>query len=347
MRVLGVIVVALLTGCVLPQNNACTAGDARSCTCSSGALGSQTCQADGTYDACTCGTDLDAGHDAGGSQDSGSAVDGGDDAGVTDAGQQLQRDAGPTISVDPDPTLTFDVIGFIPSAPPLIATRHLRISNVAPRSSPPDVARNLHFAEPAFSVTALNGTLDELCVGGFDVSAGTCTGALPLWNNEAAGLEGGQTVDLPVRFIPQTAGLKSYDLVLYTNDPIAPEKHVTITAQAVVAGQCDYSVTPSPVDFGDVDGGTLTRDFTLHNDGANRCYFDSFALSADPLSGFSLPGAPVNLQVEPDAGANITVQLAPLALPSNGTQLTGQVWFSVPRLDTSTGRVELTAHVSY
>ncbi len=342
LRVTEVVVAVLLTGCVLPQNNACTAGDARSCACSSGALGSQTCRADGTYDSCICGTALDAGEP----QDGGSAFDGGDDAGVMDAGQLLQRDAGPTISVDPDPTLAFDVIGFIPSAPPLIATRHLRISNIVPHPNPPDVARNLHFAEPAFSVTAITGTLDELCVGSFDFNTGTCVGALPPWNDESVGLEGGQTVELPVRFIPRTEGLKSYELVLYTDDPVTPATHLTITATAVVAGQCDYSVAPSPLDFGDVDGGTLSREFTLHNDGVNRCYFDSPELSADPLLGFSLPGAPVNFQVEPDAGANITVRFAPLALPSNGTQLTGSVWFSVPRLDTSRGQVGLTARVS-
>lgn len=65
-----------------PTTTTCTAGTSSACICLSGQSGTQVCQTDGTQGACTCGSRVDAGSDAGGSlpvSDAGASggVDGG------------------------------------------------------------------------------------------------------------------------------------------------------------------------------------------------------------------------------------------------------------------------------
>lgn len=287
----------------------------------------------------------DAGHetsdagDAGATPDAG-AMDAGTDAGgVRDAGTPL----GPTMELSPDPTLAFGTVGFIPSAPPLVSTRAFVITNTGPLPQPADIGVNLHLDLQPFTVTVSSGALDELCVGDFDEAQGTCSNAFPAAYDVTTGLEGGRSLLFLVHLIPHTAGHKAFELVLFTNDRAAPEKHLFITAEVVVAQSCDFTVTPPRVDFGVVtDGGLQTQTFTLHNAGSDVCYFDSFATSPTSDVGFWLPAPFASLQVDAGEDAVITTHFTG-ASPAALTPCSGAVRFSVPMTTSSSSQVPLEA----
>lgn len=259
---------------------------------------------------------------------------------------------GPIIRVVPDPTLAFGRVGFSPtSATPLVATRQLRISNIGNQVTPIDLNLNLHIDTQNYTVTATSGAANELCIGDYDAASDTCTGGYTSAYDPATGISPSSTgLNLPVRLIPRTAGAKSYELVIYSNDFATPEKHITITADAVEAPPCDYTVTPATLDFGLVNSSAaLTQSFTLHNNGTQPgdvCYFSSFDLSASTDPSFTLVSPPTDIQLAPGADATISVQLSPVGAPAVATPVSGAVVFAVPTATSNSGQVNLQATLS-
>ena len=83
----------------------------------------------------------------------------------------------------------------------------MRVANVGNRPAPPDPRANLLLGAMGmgpsyYSVRAINGTDDELCVGIWDAVANRCSGTLPTsLYDPALGIEAtsGVALSLPVR----------------------------------------------------------------------------------------------------------------------------------------------------
>lgn len=81
-------------GCGDAATSTCVPGETRSCPCPGGTMSAQTCQDDGTFEACAC--DIDAGGMDAGSDDAGSSDGGDEDAGPMDGGpMDAGADSGP------------------------------------------------------------------------------------------------------------------------------------------------------------------------------------------------------------------------------------------------------------
>ncbi len=259
---------------------------------------------------------------------------------------------GPILKVVPDPTLAFGRVGFTPnSATPLVATRQLRVTNIGNQVTPADVALNLHIDRQPFTITATSGSLDELCIGDYTAATNTCVGGFTPSYDATNGIAPNTSgLNLPVRLIPLTAGTKTYELTIYSNDYSTPEKHIQITAEAVEAPPCDYSVTPATLDFGLVNStASQTQTFTLHNNGTQAsdiCYFSAFDLAAGSDPSFSIVNPPTDIQLNPGADATISVQLAPTGAPAVATPISGAVVFAVPTASSNSGQVDLVATLS-
>ncbi len=264
---------------------------------------------------------------------------------------------GPRIDVRPTP-LSVGRIGFTPNAsPPTYAPRTLRIANVGTRPVPPDARANLKLGMagmgmPYWTVQALTGTANEICVGDWDQQRNGCTNTIqPNVYNPTNGIEAiaGGALNLPIRIIPTSAGLKEFELTIYSNDPMSPETKVRITADAVEAPPCNYEVIPGQLNFGVVDMPQV-RDlqFTLRNRGIQPndvCYFSAIELAPGSDDTFSLPqGTVPTLVVQPGQQVPITVRAAPLRpSPSTPTQVRGEITFGVSTPGASQGRVQLVA----
>lgn len=261
---------------------------------------------------------------------------------------------GPKIDVRPNPTLNFGRVGFTPgSTPPLTATRNLRITNVGSRPNPPDPEANLHLGQTRggmpFSLVALEGGMDELCVGEFDAVGNACIGGAGAGYDTAAGIEaGGAGLGLPVRLIPRSAGPKSYELTIYSNDITAPETKIQITANAIEAPPCNYTVSPTNLAFGLIDAPMVQQQsFTLTNLGTQAsevCFFSGFELSPTSHAMFSLVNAPADIEVPAQGTATVTVRAQPMTPATQAASVSGAVTFNVPTTSGGNGgRVDLSA----
>lgn len=259
---------------------------------------------------------------------------------------------GPKLDARPAP-LNFGRVGYTPgSATPLVANRSLRITNVGTRPVPVDPEANLHlgvggYGTMYFSVRAISGTLEELCIG--DYANGACDGSLTANYDQAVGIEAGTAgLALPVRLIPASPGPKEYELTIYSNDLSAPETRVQILATAIEAPNCNFTVSPTTIAFGLIDSPQVKENgFTLTNLGtapSEVCFFSSFELDPTSHAMFSLPGAAPDLELAAGATATINVRAAPQAPATVAASVTGKVTFSVPSESTgNTGSVDLTA----
>lgn len=266
---------------------------------------------------------------------------------------------GPVINVQPTPTLAVGRIGYVVGAPePLSVTRTVRIANVGNRPTPADPLINLHLGVPGvaggpyYEVTAINGDRDELCVGEVD-AAGQCTDTItaPLYD-DAVGIEAtpAAAINLPVRVTPHSAGVKEWDLVIHSNDVANPEVHVRITAEAIEAPPCNYSITPTTVAFGTmVQGQSKDLSFTLTNLGSQAteiCYFNGVGLTAGSDAAFTLPGNPVDVELAPGASQAITVRASPSTAGTGVQSISGVVEMSVSSTVTPHPTVNLNASIS-
>lgn len=163
------------------------------------------------------------------------------------------RGAGGGPKVDVAPTLTLP-----PSAVGLSQRGVVVVKNVGVRPNPADPAGNLHLT---FVVRPLaNTAIDEVLV------------EFPPTYDRTAGVEAGQFVNLDVTFIPQTAGTKSLELNILSDDLSAPVVTVIVTMEAVAPAPCTYTVTPSTIDFGAARAwASLEWPVTVTNTGTTSC----------------------------------------------------------------------------
>lgn len=263
---------------------------------------------------------------------------------------------GPRIEVRPTPVFAIGRVGFTPGAMPgTFAQRQLRVANVGNRPMPADARANLHLGMMGqgttyFSVRAVTGTLDELCVGDWDTTTNTCAGTLsPAVYDALNGIEAvaGGAMQLPVRVVPQTAGQKEWELTLYSNDVVTPAVTVRITAEAISVPPCNFTVAPVNLAFGIMDMPQV-RDltFTLTNLGTTPtevCYFNGLGLSATSDDTFTLPGVVPDLMLNPGQSQTVTVRAQPLRTPPTPAQVSGMVLFNVSTPGASQGAVVLSA----
>lgn len=262
---------------------------------------------------------------------------------------------GPEIEVRPGTTLNFGRIGYFAGAtPPTTAQRTVLVSNVGLLPTPRDVMVNLRLGgadgSSAFSVRAIAGEPSELCVGDYDSGQG-CLNRLPPRYDATVGLEAlaGTGLPLPIRVVPQSTGLKEWEVTLFSNDPDEPEVRLTVRADVQVLPPCNYEVTPSTMAFGLVNPLTpKTQTFTLRNLGQRAtdiCYLSGFEMTPDSDASFSLAaGLTDPLELLPGTEVSIGVSSAPTSVPGVGTLLlSGRVTFNAPNPLRPTGLVELTA----
>lgn len=263
---------------------------------------------------------------------------------------------GPRIDVRPSPLFAIGRVGFTAGAMPgTYAQRTLRIANVGNRPVPLDPAANLHLGMNGqgttyWSLRAVTGSMDELCVGEWDTVNDRCGGGLSAAVYDAMnGIEASTTtaLNLPLRVVPQTPGQKEWELTIYSNDAASPAVTVRITAEAIDVPPCNYTVAPTNLAFGIMDVPQVSNlQFTLTNLGTaptEVCYFNGLGLSPTSHDTFSLPGAMSDLQLGPGQSAPITVRAQPLSTPPTPTPVSGEVLFNVSTPGASQGAVLLSA----
>jgi hypothetical protein len=260
---------------------------------------------------------------------------------------------GPDIDVRPA-NLNFGRVGFFAGAmPPFSAQRSLAIVNVGVLPNPRDAFANLRLGRSgdvttAFSVRAITGTLDELCIGGYDAAANQCLGSLRY--DPRLGIEAspGSQLGVPVRVIPRSLGLKEWELTIASNDPDEPEVVVKIRADVQELPPCNYDVAPPGLNFGLVNA-NLPKElsFTVTNRGTQPqdiCYFSGFEVDQTSDPAFSVGAGVVDpLELMPQASATIAVKVAPTTSPTMSQSLTGRVTFNVPNPAQPVGKVDLLA----
>lgn len=264
---------------------------------------------------------------------------------------------GPRIDVRPSP-LSVGRIGFTQNAsPPTFVPRTLRIANIGTRPTPSDPRANLKLGAtgmgmPYWRLRSITGTDAEICVGEWDQQRNGCTNTLqPNVYNPNNGIEAiaGGALNLPVRIIPASPGMKEWELTILSNDPLSPETVVRITAEAVEAPPCNYEVVPGQLNFGVVDQPQI-RDLTfmLRNRGvqpADICYFNAIDLAPTSDDTFSLPQGPIpSLTLMPGQQVPIVVRAAPQRpSPTVPMVVRGDVTFGVSTPGASNGNVQLLA----
>jgi hypothetical protein len=279
---------------------------------------------------------------------------------------------GPDIDVLPAQTLNFGRIAYF-SGSTSAATRKLTVRNVGTAPAVADPRANLRLGamgagRPYWTVTPKNAesAADEICVGTFEATAGTCSNDLPASGpgayNPAVGLVAqgaAATLDIPVRVQPKnldvnaTTGNKEWEVTFFSNDPDEPEVRITVTARPVDLPPCEYTLTPLSINFGVVSPpNNSTQTFQVCNVApttatGNICLMTNLdmGVGSDPM--FSLPaGAVAEKELAPGQCETIRVRAWPMGtLPSSPTTVTGSVAFSISDDDPmrSNPRVQLTA----
>ena len=263
---------------------------------------------------------------------------------------------GPRIELRPSPVFAVGRVGFTPGATPgTFAQRTLRVANIGNRPTPADPHANLHLGMMGqgtnyFSVRAITGTADELCIGEWNTAGNACAGTLAVATYDPAnGIEAaaGSAMNLPVRVIPQTAGQKEWELTIYSNDATTPAVTVRITAEAVAAPPCNYTVAPTNLAFGIMDMPQVSDlSFTLTNLGTaptEICYFNGLGLSPTTSDTFTLPSAVSDVTLNPGQNQVVTVRAQPLRSPTAPLSVSGEVLFNVSTPGASQGAVLLSA----
>jgi hypothetical protein len=269
---------------------------------------------------------------------------------------------GPDIDVRPAPTLSLGRIAFFQGAG-ASATGRLVVRNVGTAPPVPDPQENLRLGargtgQPLWTVTPKNAesALDEICVGTFDAVSGTCLHGVPGYDPAVGLVAGGaaSTLELPVRVQPKNlvtnavTGNKEWEVALFSNDLDEPEVRITVTARPVMLPPCQYTLTPSSLDFGPVPAPS-TRDLTFRvcnvapaTATGNVCILSSVALGAGSHPTFSLPSGPiVQNELAPQQCETIRVRAWPMSPPSSAMTVTGSVVFTLSSDDPVSANVRV------
>lgn len=243
----------------------------------------------------------------------------------------------PDIELSPSQSLTFDKVAYFASAnPPLTQSRTLRIRNVG-RQLAGDAEANLRFEGglSAFSISPLN---PQTGASEFSVSLGSTM-------ELQTGLEattGKNELALEVRFTPSSPGLKQAELAIHSNDPDEPTIKVALAAEAVVLPPCNFTLTPSNLDFEFVPYGT-SRSMSLQfkNEGTSAtdlCLVAPPFFQGPAAELFSTPMLTVR-EVDPGEVLEIPIQLDSAGATTLEVNATARVQVSTP---TKGGQVDVT-----
>ncbi|MBX5481314.1 MAG: choice-of-anchor D domain-containing protein [Myxococcaceae bacterium] len=246
---------------------------------------------------------------------------------------------GPDVDVKPSPNLSFGKVAYFASAnPPSYAKKKLSVMNVGTAPAAPDVKANLHLVDPATG----EYTNPELAIEVTPLNADTAPDEfkveIPAGYDNEQGLEakvGKNQVDLVVTITPVSLGMKQAEIKIHTNDPDEPVVTIVASADAVQLPPCDYTVTPSTLNFGLISPPDY-RDlsFTIKNNGTNPgdvCLLSSLDLGPNTDPFYSLPNGPIDsYELQPGEAKEIMVRVWPQGqTPSGVSTITGTVDFYV------------------
>ncbi len=236
---------------------------------------------------------------------------------------------GPDIDVKPA-NLAFGKVAYFSNAnPPSFQARKLTVMNVGTKPAVPDANANLKLGDSTgkiYDLKPLSGVTDTS-----EISV-----TVPPQYNPAVGLEasaGKNLVDLVVKVTPNGTGQKSWELTIYSNDPDEPEVKVVVSADVVVLPPCNYSVTPTALNFGLVTPPSYKDlSFTVKNLGQNQgdiCLLSGLDIQAGSDAVFSLPAGRVDSkELQPNESFTVTVRAWPQGQASQTvTNVTGNVEF--------------------
>jgi hypothetical protein len=237
------------------------------------------------------------------------------------------KGGGPKIKVTPDPTLDFGQVGYFPATPTFNVSRKVTIQNVGTY----DTSANLFLGEVVNGVPGQGAPFD---LTGPDAAEFSVSLASTYPTTGIPALAGSNFVDLKVTLTPQSVGMKTATLTIYSNDSSTPTKVITINANAQQLPPCNYSVSPATANFGLVSPGT-TKDLavTITNlgQGANDlCYLSGIDLQAGSNTAFSIVGGPVvDKTLNPGESWPVVVRVTPPGpVPATLVTLTGTLQFN-------------------
>ncbi len=242
---------------------------------------------------------------------------------------------GPRIRVTPRPTLAFGRVGYFPGNPNFQVQRKVNVQNVGSRPPMPDPTSNLYLGQvisdvpgqlPLFELTPGPGTaMDEFTV------------ALGSPYNPAMGLQaiaGSNFVDLSVVLKPQSVGMKTATLTIYSNDVGEPSVTVNLTADVQMLPPCTFITAPAMANFGLVTPG-VTKDLpiTITNTSVTAgetCYLSGIELGVGSDLAFSIVGGNiVEKELQPQESFQVVVRAAPSGpTPTMLQTLTGTLVFN-------------------
>lgn len=269
---------------------------------------------------------------------------------------------GPDIDVLPA-NLNFGRVGYFAGAnPAAFVQRKITIRNVGTRPNPPDPRANLKLLEvngkKYFSVRAVSGATEaELCVGEWDNTNQTCKNDLPTSGagryDPNIGLEASGAnaiLDVPVRVVPASLGMKVWEVTVYSNDPDEAEFKFQVRADAQLLPPCRYDIVPRQLNFGVVTP-PQSKDlsFKIVNLGTTAteiCYISGMEMAAGSDAIFSLPAGQVDqLEIAPNSEQIVVVRAWPqTALQgSTPTNVNAQVTFNVSSNTNPQGVVGMSA----
>jgi hypothetical protein len=270
---------------------------------------------------------------------------------------------GPRIRVTPRPSLAFGRVGFFPGSTTFSVTRKLTIRNVGSRPRESDggviLAGNLFMG-----TVRMDGTPGEMPYYELANTTGLDTGELavtlgggssPVGYDPSVGLEAtpGNFVDLAVTLNPRSAGRKSADIVIYSNDGSEPQVRITVTADVQQLPPCNFRIDPQPppLNFGLVSPGARKElPVTITNLGTQPtdiCYLSGIDLSPGTNPAYSIAGGPiVEKELMPRETFTVNVRVEPPGpVPMRLTSLAGELSFNVSSPTTPRGRMALLTSV--
>ncbi len=244
---------------------------------------------------------------------------------------------GPDIQVNPSPSLNFGRVAYFPGAnPPASSVRKLTVMNVGTAPPQPDVKANLRLGapdpvtgEPTLPYYDIEPLNDETSSSEFEIE-------FPTSYDPATGLVakvGQNAVELKVRITPISVGPKKARLTIYSNDADEPETLIEINALAEELPPCNYTVSPTALNFGLISPPDY-RDlgFTIKNNGTapnEVCLLSGLSKVAGGHAFFGLPGGNIeSYDLAPQEQLEVLVRVQPTGTtPTGVTAITADVEF--------------------
>ncbi len=244
---------------------------------------------------------------------------------------------GPKLQVTPSARVAFGKVAYF-AGHAAYQARKISVMNVGAR--PPgsaDPALNLKLASPLSP-----GAMAELKATGAGTDPAEFTLAMPppcLAPGEpvgcydpTVGLEataGKNLAELSVKLTPLSLGPKEAELTFYSNDPTQPEVRLLITADVVSLPPCEYSVTPSVLNFGLVSPPNQKElRFTVRNLGltpGSTCLLSDLDVGPGSSAQFDLPEGPVaSKELQPGEAYEVRARVWPKEAAVN-PQLSGRL----------------------